>query len=231
MAERQVLEDRTRVTMSTFVPGAVIHYTIDGSEPTVSSPSYTTPIDVRVTATPLTVSARLFMPNGGRTGAVVQERVWRAQWHDAVSVRADSLQPGLLYTYAEGVFASADDVTNARPTRTGTVAQVARRGDEAPEKYGLHLSGLVHVPDDALYTFFLSCDDGGKLRIDGDLVVDHDGQHAETAKAGQIALRAGFHAFDVVYFQAGGGAALRLLMSDPRSPKREVPSEWYVHAR
>jgi hexosaminidase len=230
MAERQVLEDRTRVAMSSFVPGAVIHYTTDGTEPTVSSPSYTTPIDLPVTAAPTTVSARLFMPNG-RASAVVQERVWRAQWHDAVRARADSLQPGLLYTYAEGVFASADDVTTVRPTRTGTVAQVALRGDEAPEKYGVHLSGFLRVPADALYMFFLSCDDGGKLRIDGDLVVDHDGQHAATVKTGQIALRSGFHTFDVVYFQAGGGAALRLSVSDPHSPKRDVPSEWFVHAR
>jgi hexosaminidase len=87
------------------------------------------------------------------------------------------------------------------------------------------------VPDDALYTFYLACDDGGKLRIDGELVVDHDGEHGETEKAGQVALRAGYHTLDIVYFQAGGGAALRLSVSAPGMAKREVPKEWLFRGR
>jgi hexosaminidase len=109
------------------------------------------------------------------------------------------------------------------------VSQVALRGDEAPEKYGVHLRGYVHVPDDTLYTFYLACDDGGKLRIDGELVVDHDGQHDATEKAGQVALRAGYHALDLVYFQAGGGVALRLSVSAPAVSKHEVEKEWLAH--
>jgi hexosaminidase len=228
IAERKILEDRTRVAMSSFVPAAVIRYTTDGSEPTASSPIYASPIDVRVSGAPVTVSARVFMPNG-RSGSVVRERISRATWHAPVRARADSLRPGLLYAYNEGVFASADDVTTLPPSRTGTVSQVALRGDEAPEKYGVHLRGYVHVPDDTLYTFYLACDDGGKLRIDGELVVDHDGQHDATEKAGQVALRAGYHALDLVYFQAGGGVALRLSVSAPAVSKHEVEKEWLAH--
>jgi hexosaminidase len=100
------------------------------------------------------------------------------------------------------------------------------RGDEAPENYGVHLTGYIYVPDDQLYTFYLTCDDGGKLRIDGELAVDHDGQHDATEKAGQVALRAGYHVFDLVYFQASGGTALRLALSAPNAAKREVPTDW-----
>jgi hexosaminidase len=229
IAERKVLEDRTRVAMNSVVPASVIRYTTDGSEPSASSPVYTSPIDVRVTGAPVTVAARVFMPNG-RVGSVVRERIARATWHAAVRPRTDSLQAGLLYAYNEGVFAAADDVTTVPPSRTGTVSRVALRGDEAPEKYGVHLGGYLHVPNDALYTLYLACDDGGKLRLDGELVVDHDGQHDATERAGQVALRAGYHAFDLVYFQAGGGVALRLSVSAPGLSKREVPKEWLVHS-
>ena len=228
IAERKVLEDHAPVALSSFVPGSVIRYTIDGSEPTASSPAYTAPIDVRVGSSPVTVSARLFLPNG-RSGAVVREHIERAAWHQALSVRADSLQPGLRYAYAEGLFAAADDVTTVAASRTGIVTQVMLRGDEVPEKYGVHLTGYLHVPDDQLYTFYLQCDDGGKLRIDGELVVDHDGQHDATEKAGQAALRGGYHAFDLVFFQAMGGVALRLSVSAPNATKREVPKEWLSH--
>ena len=229
IAERKVLEDRAQVAMSSIVPGSVIRYTTDGSEPTPSSPAYKAPIDVRVAGAPVTVSARVFMPNG-RAGSVVRERVSRATWHNAQSLAATALQPGLVYAYAEGQFAAADDVTTVPASRTGVVDHVALRGDEVPEKYGVHLRGYVRVPSDALYTFYLQCDDGGKLRIDGELVVDHDGQHDATEKASQVALRAGYHAFDLVFFQAQGGVALRLSVSAPGLPKREVPREWFAHA-
>ncbi len=85
------------------------------------------------------------------------------------------------------------------------------------------------MPSDALYTFHLVCDDGGKLRIDGDLVVDHDGQHDATEKQGQVALRAGYHAFDLAYFQGPGGAVLQLGVSAPELTRRPVPTEWFAH--
>lgn len=230
VVERKVLEDHAMVTMRGVVPGSVIRYTTDGSEPTASSPVYAAPLDVQVSGTPVTVSARVFMPNG-RAGSVVRERLTRAAWHDALDIRADAIQPGLRYAYAEGAFAAADDVTTVAPSRTGIVSQVALRGDEAPEKYGVHLTGYLKMPEDQLYTFYLTCDDGGKLRIDGELVVDHDGQHGATEKAGQVALRAGYHAFDLVFFQAGGGAALHLAVAAPDATKHELTRESLFNAR
>ena len=230
MAERRVIEDHARVAMRSVVPNAVIRYTTDGTDPTAASPAYTAPLEVGVATAPLTVSARVFMPNG-RVGTVVRERISRAAWHPALRLRADSLQPGLLYGYAEGVFAAADDVTTVPPARTGIVTRVALRGDEVQEKYGVHLRGYVRVPEDALYTFYLACDDGGKLRIDDELVVDHDGQHDATEKAGQVALRSGYHAFDLVFFQALGGVALKLSVSSPHTAKVEVPVDWLAHGR
>lgn len=230
VAERKVLEDRARVTMQSVVPSSVIRYTTDGSEPTTSSHVYTTPIEVDVVGKPAIVSARVFMPNG-RAGSVVRERIVRASWHDALKLDVNTLQPGLRYAYTPGTFASADDVTTVAPTRTGTVTQVMLRGDEAPENYGVHLTGYIRVPDDQLYSFYIVCDDGGKLRIDGELVVDHDGQHDATEKTGQVALRAGYHTFDLVYFQAQGGAALRLSLSSPEDTKREVREEWLSNSR
>jgi hexosaminidase len=174
------------------------------------------------------VSARLFLPNG-RASPVVRTRIARATWKEPVSIQANALRPGLTYAYGEGNFTSADDVRDKQLSRVGMVPQVGLRGDERPEQYGVRLSGLLRVPRDALYTFYLVSDDGAKLRIDGDLVVDHDGQHDATEKRGQIALRAGYHPVELVFFQAGGGAALQLAVSAPGVARRPVPSDWFVH--
>jgi hexosaminidase len=109
------------------------------------------------------------------------------------------------------------------------VPEVGVRGDERPEHYGVRLSGLLRVPRDTLYTFHLFSDDGAKLRVGGEVVVDRDGQHAESETQGQIALRAGSHPIEVVYFQVAGGAALRLELSASGSAKRPVPREWFAH--
>ena len=229
-SDRLALEGRTTVTITEPFPGSDVRYTTDGSEPTRSSPRYTAPLELNIAQAPVVVSARAFLPNG-RASGVARARVSRAVWKAAVDVPASSLSPGLSYGYREGNFASADSVARDGVfDRMGMVPDVRLRGDERPENYGVRLSGLLKVPRDALYTFHLLSDDGARLRIDGDVVVDHDGAHAATEKQGQVALRAGLHRMDVGFFQAGGGVALRLSVSTDDTAKREVPSDWYVHS-
>ena len=50
---------------------------------------------------PMTVSARVFLPNG-RGSPVARARIARATWAEPVAVRADTLRPGLAYAYVEG---------------------------------------------------------------------------------------------------------------------------------
>jgi hexosaminidase len=223
-SDRLVLEDHTRVTLNSPVPGGEVHYTIDGSDPTVAATRYAGPIDLHLTHAPTTVSARVFLPNG-RVSPVARVRIAQATWTEPSAVLADTLRPGLAYAYFEGEFKSADDVRSGRPLRVGTVPDVGLRGDERPEHYGVRLTGLLRVPDDALYTFYLSSDDGAKLRIGSTVVADNDGG----AGHGQIALRRGFHPIEVVYFQATGPASLRLEVSTPGSAKQPVPGAWLAH--
>lgn len=228
-SDRKVIEEHTRLTIGTPVPGGVVRYTTDGSDPTASSPRYTGPLPLRVSSTPTTVAARLFLANG-RASPPARMRVLRATWQAAADARGETLRPGLAYTYSEGAdFTKADDIRDRAATRTGTMDEVRLPGDARPEQYGLRLTGFLRVPKDALYTFHLTSDDGAKLRLDGELVVDHDGQHATTEKQGQAALRAGLHAMELTYFQGPGGAALRLEVSADGMTRRHVRGEWLVH--
>jgi hexosaminidase len=222
--DRLVLEDRIRLTIGSPVPGGTVRYTTDGSEPTVTSPRSTDPFDLPLTSTPVTVSARVFLANG-RASPAARARIARATWTEPAAVLADTLRPGLSYEYVEGTFRSADDVRSGEPLRMGTVPDVQLRGDERPENYGVRLSGLLRVPEDALYTFYLSSDDRAKLRIRGQTVADNDGGKGQ----GQIALRKGFHPIEVVFFQATGPAALRLEVSTPGSTRHRAPAEWFAH--
>jgi hexosaminidase len=226
--DRLELQDRFRVTMRPPFTGALIRYTTDGSDPTIRSPRYTGPFDLHLTPSPTTVSARVFLPSG-RASPVARARIASATWHESVAVRGEDLQPGLSYAYIEGVFRASDEVKGGTPARVGTVPDVSLRGDERAEDYGVRLTGLLCVPSDALYTFYFSSDDGAKLRIDNALIVDRDGPQRESEKPGQIALRAGCHPIEVVFFQASGAAGLHLEISTGELSKRSVPARWYVH--
>jgi hexosaminidase len=223
-SDRLVLEDRIRLTINSPVPGGEVHYTIDGSDPTVAAPRSAGPLDLHLTHAPLTVSARVFLPSG-RGSPVARARIARATWTEPAAVLADTLRPGLAYAYFEGEFKSADEVRSGRPLRLSTVPDVGLRGDERPEHYGVRLTGLLRVPGDALYTFYLSSDDGAKLWIGSRAVAHNDGG----AGQGQIALRRGFHPIEVAFFQATGPAKLRLEVSTPSSAKQPVPAGWFAH--
>jgi hexosaminidase len=226
--DHKVLEERTTVTLATPFDGGVIRYTTDGTDPTRTSPRYDGPIGVTVGPTPATVSARLHQPNG-RASAVARARFARAEWKQATAVAAGATQPGLAYAYTEGKFTAADDVRRGAATRTGTATVIGMRGDERAEDYGLTFTGFMRVPDDALYTFYLVSDDGAKLRIDDELVVDHDGQHDATEKRGEVALRAGWHRVELTYFQGPGGAVLQVGVSAPGLARRTLPAEWLAN--
>jgi hexosaminidase len=82
------------------------------------------------------------------------------------------------------------------------------------------------VPRAGIYTFILSSDDGSRLTIGDQVVVDHDGPHAMSERRGQVALHRGWHPLEVLYFQAGGGKGLLLEVEGPGVTRREVPATW-----
>ena len=85
------------------------------------------------------------------------------------------------------------------------------------------------MPADALYEFGLTSDDGSTLVVGESMVVDNDGLHGPEERTGMVALRAGAHPITVRYFQAGGGAELRLRVRAAGGAWQAVPAAWLSH--
>ena len=60
--------------------------------------------------------------------------------------------------------------------------------------------------------FALSSDDGSRLLIDGNIVIDNGGLHGSQEKRGSAPLSKGWHALKVEWFNKAGGATLDLRM-------------------
>jgi hexosaminidase len=226
--DRLTLTDNVTVSLSTAMPDAEVHYTLDGTDPTRSSAKYERPFRVAVTPSGTTVTARAFTADNRSSApraATFTQTTYRA------SDKLVIVQPGLRYLYYERSVRSVRSIDTIPPTREAVVPGVGRKGDETAERYALKLSGYVNVPADGLYEFALSSDDGSNLEIGERVVVNNDGLHGDEQRTGMIALRKGLHPIVVRYFQGGGGASLSLrYRSSEKNSWMPVPDSWFVLA-
>jgi len=69
------------------------------------------------------------------------------------------------------------------------------------EWFAIEYTGRFWIEKPALYGFALTSDDGSRLFIDDQPIVDNDGLHAPVTKSGIIELTGGIHSIRVQYFQ------------------------------
>ncbi|MFK7770395.1 MAG: PVC-type heme-binding CxxCH protein [Mariniblastus sp.] len=89
----------------------------------------------------------------------------------------------------------------------------------------------IEIPKTGDYVFYTASDDGSRLYIDGESVVDNDGDHGVIEKSGKITLTAGMHSIRVNYNDSGGGDSLTVSWQGPGIEKQEIPgSQLFVLA-
>ena len=99
---------------------------------------------------------------------------------------------------------------------------------DAPS-FGMIYKGYIKIPETGIYSFFLTCDDGGVLWINDKMVVDNDGLHSSLEKGGQAALQKGYHPFLLKFIEGGGGFQLKLLYAKDGGKAQHVPADWLCH--
>ncbi len=92
------------------------------------------------------------------------------------------------------------------------------------EYWSARHSGIIHVPTDGNWTFYLRSDDGSKLWIDDVEIVDNQGHHAMQERSGTVWLEAGEHIIRTEFFEHGGYAGLELKWAGPGISKQTVPT-------
>jgi hypothetical protein len=105
------------------------------------------------------------------------------------------------------------------------------------EWFAIVYTGKFWIGKPGPYNFSLTSDDGSKLYIDDQLVLDNDGQHPSETKSDTVLLTGGIHLIRVSYFQgprfhvalqlrvAGPGEELRIFSTDEFKPPPN-PDTW-----
>lgn len=105
------------------------------------------------------------------------------------------------------------------------------------EWFAIAYTGRFWIQKPGLYRFELTSDDGSRLFIDDQPVVDNDGIHALVTQSGSMELSGGIHSIRVQYFQgprlqvalvlkvAGPGEQQRVFSTDEFKPPAN-PEDW-----
>jgi alpha-L-fucosidase len=210
-----VFIDKACFKISSATPGAVIRYTIDGSEPTVLSAIAT--VEISVKQDEFVVKARVFV-NNKAVSQTSERRFVKSNPMPAMN----SLKPGLSYQYYEGVWNNLPDFSKLIPVKTGTVDRINLEIRQREHNYGLVFDGWINVPETNVYTFYLASDDGSRLIIDLQTVIDFDGVHGAEEKSVELPLAGGWHKITLQYFQQEIGMALKLEWQPQGKARSEI---------
>ena len=222
-AEESVFTTSTNLTVEKPLDNLIIHYTTDGSNPTATSPVLAKGLPI---SQPTTVKLAAFTPEGLKGDTYT---IHYKQQNYAEPTRVKAPAAGLKATYYEGVFKVAARMQEATAKGSTIVQAVAVPEQAKADKFGVQFRGYLDIPETGIYTFYLTCDDGGMLRIADRMVVDNDGLHSAIEKNGQVALAKGLQPLALDFVEGGGGYTLLLQYSKDGSEPQSVPASWLKH--
>lgn len=219
MVDYRVFVNADTVTAVKPLKSMVVRFTHDGTMPGPSSPVFNNYVVNKNQV--LNIAA--FAANG-RRGDVYTVNYRQQNYAEPVTT---SVQNGLKVYYYPGEFQGTTKIPADNSDKVYTVPGITVPDEVKAPSFGLRYKGYINVPQTGIYTFYLTCDDAGVLKIDNQTTVDNDGMHAPVEKSGQAAMKKGLHPFVLNFVEGGGGYTLKLKYSYNGSALQDVPAEWF----
>ncbi len=201
-----------------------LRYSVDGTEPTKTSPK----AEQMITITgPARLMIKSYIP-GAKYGATGKGNFELGEVMPAITRLNKVASGGLKYSYYEGSWDKLPDFVQLKPVATG-IADSTFTLQKLPAKtnFACLFEGYIEIVTDGYYLFGLGSDDGSKLYLGDKLLIDHDGLHSEAAKSFVLPLQKGFYPIRLEYFQKEGESGLDLLYMVPDvKPGNPVKIPW-----
>jgi len=211
------LTNSVTVTLADTLPGAVIYYTLDGSLPTTNSLLYAGALTLTNT---MAIRAEAFAP--GAVGSPVAS----ATFLSSLSVGRGT---GLLGSYYSKQFSSNAFVGSPTLVRTDAVVNF-NWGTGSPDPsistdyFTVRWIGMVQPQFNETYTFYTMTDDGARLWVNNQLLVDKWVNQAATEWSGSLPVAANqTYNLRMEYYENTGFASAVLTWSSPSTPKSVIP--------
>jgi len=209
--------------------GAEIRYTLDGTEPISTSHLYTHPFVLRHSSA---VKARSF-----KTGYLPSPILDLHYNNDIIKSDTSIVNPnqGLRYKYYEGEFEGFPDFESLKTLEQGSLEIISLDKFKGKDNFGLVIEGYLKIPEEAIYTFYMShVDDAAKLYINDEEILDVHLTHGNHEHRHKLALQAGYHRIRLEYLEIIGEEKLSLFVKShnigrhhaAHHEKHKIPAEW-----
>ncbi|WP_428329778.1 family 20 glycosylhydrolase [Mucilaginibacter sp.] len=218
--ESNVFTDKDTLAIEKPLPGLTIRYTLNGTLPQSNSAVLSKPLVIEQSQQ---IKVAAFKSDGSH-GDIYDVKYQKQSY--ALPETAAHISNGLICKAYQQFYKLASLIPDTKPDGVFTVYSiVVPKAAEAPS-FGLKYRGYLEIPQDGVYSFYLTCDDGGALKIAGREVVNNDGLHSAIEKSGQVALKKGLHNIALDFIEGGGGYTLKLKYSLNGSEPQDIPSAW-----
>lgn len=215
-----IFEDKQIVTLESVFENLQIRYTNDGSEPNLSSKLYINPIEISESSI---LRARTYSEDG-KASRINKSEFRKVEPLNSVSI--ENAQIGLRYSYFEIRMEDEilTDFKGITAKKSGVSGQFSIEGiREKDTDILFSFDGFINIEEEGRYTFYTYSDDGSKLYIHNQLIVDNDGSHSMRERSGEVILKKGLHPIRVEYFQGGGGLGLEVSIKGSGFEKKIIP--------
>ena len=114
------------------------------------------------------------------------------------------------YDYYQGVWQALPDFDALTAIASGTTDNISIEPAQRANNFGLRFKGCLEASIDGYYTLSTSSDDGSRLYLNDELVIDNDGLHGNQTVSNQVFLSKGLYPLTLEYFQDTGDSNLSL---------------------
>lgn len=214
------VDKEAEVVIEPYTKGEKVYFTTDGSEPTQKSQLYQAPFKLDKTTV---LKAKSYGNSGSESKATVAYfRFLHQNQENGVTVNYHQVKSQGTQSSIKKEKAVSQWTTNEIRVDENQIAQLLEPEQTA---FSLVFSTYIQIDVEGEYHFYLQSDDGSKLYVDGEKIVDNGGSHGVIEKTGSVVLAKGRHALTVEFSNDGGGGWIDAFYKGPGIPKQLIPAD------
>jgi glucose/arabinose dehydrogenase len=226
---RDVLPRKVNLTLATSPAGLQLRL---DAQPTATPLTFESVVGiVRALDAPLTQTSGgtayefVSWSDGGAASHTVSTPAANTTYTATYRVATGTPVNGLTATYYNNIDFTGTTVARVDPNVDFSWGSGSPSASIGADTFSVRWTGQVEPQFTGTYTFYTVSDDGVRLWVNGQAIVNNWTDHAPTENSGTIALTAG-QRYDIrmEMYENAGGATARLLWSSASVPKAAVPS-------
>jgi PA14 domain/Chitobiase/beta-hexosaminidase C-terminal domain len=203
------------VTLADATPGTTLYYTLDATVPTTNSFLYTGPFLLTNSAS---VKVRAFKPGAA------DSTVTSATFLSSASIGTGTGLTGAYYSDQFMTFTGTPTLVRVDPTINFDWGSGSPDPSISADDFTVRWTGGVQPIFTETYTFSTTTDDGVRLWVNDQLIIDEWEDQSPTEWSGSIALIGRRqYSIKMEYYENAGGAVAKLAWSSPSTTKDIIP--------